>query len=162
MRDDDHCRPYREEDFSRLCEIHDLARRDELRLSGLEAAFLPLRVAAEREGFHEYEVDVLERGGVVLGFVAYKDDEIGWLYVSPKHYRKGVGAALCRRALSQLAGSEVFVEVLAGNEPAFLLYRSLGFGIVEKAYGAMPGNEAFDVEVYVLLRRAEDWRRKPV
>ena len=155
MPDKDVCRPFREDDFSRLCEIHDLARRRELQLAGLEAAFVPLSEASHLEGLYDYEIAILERGSEVLGFVGYKNDEIGWLYVSPSHYRQGVGAALMRHALSH-AGSEVLVEVLKGNEPALKLYRSFGFEVTAKASGAMPGNEAFTVEVYQLAR----WGKK--
>ena len=63
-------RPYREQDFQRLCEIHDPARRNELELAGLSAAFLPLTIAAEREGLFEYQLYVAEFGGTVAGFAA--------------------------------------------------------------------------------------------
>ena len=42
-------RPYRPEDFPGIERVHDRARCVELRYAGLEDAFLPLRIAAERE-----------------------------------------------------------------------------------------------------------------
>ena len=43
-------RPYRDADWPRLCAIHDAARQTELALAGLPNAFLPLEIAAQREG----------------------------------------------------------------------------------------------------------------
>lgn len=47
-------RKYEEKDFERLCQVHDPARKSELEYAGLPAAFLPLSIAAEREGLFEY------------------------------------------------------------------------------------------------------------
>jgi GNAT superfamily N-acetyltransferase len=87
-------RKYLEKDWSRICEIHDLARLDELRSASLEDAFLPMEIAAESENLFEYELFVAERKGIVVGFIAYDEDEIAWLYVDPTLYRIGVGRAL--------------------------------------------------------------------
>ncbi len=43
-------RAYLDEDWRRLCAIHDAARRDELAAAGLSAAFLTLEETAENEG----------------------------------------------------------------------------------------------------------------
>ena len=144
-------RRFRQSDFETLCRIHDAARLIELELAGLADAFLPMAVAAEREGFFEYKVDVAESDGEVCGFVAYETRELAWLYVDPRFHRKGVGRALAAHALERCDPS-VFVEVLAGNDPAISLYQSLGFEIKETQKGVMPGNEAFPVEG-VRLRR---------
>lgn len=74
-------RKYEEKDFERLCQVHDPARKSELEYAGLPAAFLPLSIAAEREGLFEYQVYVAEDKGLVVGFIAFSDTELAWLYV---------------------------------------------------------------------------------
>lgn len=144
-------RPYEPRDFERLTQIHDPARQNELALAGLSGAFVPLRIAAEREGLFEYTVLVAEQSGAVAGFVAFTQDELAWLYVDTALSRRGVGRSLMRAALAQMA-DDVAIEVLAGNAPELALYRSFGFEVKETLHGKMPGNEAFDVTVHVLGR----------
>lgn len=142
-------RPYREQDWPRLCEIHDRARRDELHAASLADAFVPLVVAAEREELFGYELQVAELDGVVVGFVAYSEDEIAWLYVDPGCYRRGVGKALVAAARQAMRGP-ISVEVLKGNRPALQMYQACGFVEVATRHGRMPGNEAYAVTVHVL------------
>lgn len=147
-------RPCRPGDWPRMAAIHDAARLRELRLAGLEAAFLPLEVAAEREDLFSYTVVVAERAGEVLAFAAWTEEELSWLYVDPAAARQGIGRALVRRFLEEHPGRPVTIEVLAGNEPALGLYRSMGFRVSKTLTGSMPGNEAFRVTVHVLEREA--------
>lgn len=142
-------RPYDPADWPRLCAIHDAARKNELRLAGLEAAFLPLAVAAQREGLFQYELAVVELDGQAAGFAAWSEDELAWLYVDPALARRGIGRALVLHALSQM-GRPASIEVLSGNEPALALYQSCGFRETETLSGQMPGNEGFAVTVHVL------------
>ncbi len=147
-------RPYEPSDWSRLCEIHDAARRDELAAAGLEAAFLPLEQAAQNEGLFEYTLVVAEAAGGVVGFVAFTEDELAWLYVEPGTYRQGVGKALISAALAQTKAT-MSAEVLSGNVAALTLYRKAGFEVVGTEHGRMPGNEAFRVLVTVLRHPGE-------
>lgn len=142
-------RPYRNADYPRLCAIHDAARRNELALAGLSDAFLPLEVAAGREGLFDYALRVAELDGQAAGFAAFTDDELAWLYVDPALARRGVGRALVEYALSEM-GRPVSIEVLAGNAPALALYEGCGFCRTETLTGKMPGNEDFSVTVHVL------------
>lgn len=146
-------RPYRPSDFDRLCQIHDPARRVELALAGLEPAFLPFPVAAEREDFFQYpHIDVAEAEGEVVAFCAYTAEELAWLYVDPAQARRGIGRALAAHALAVEPG--IFcIEVLWGNTPARALYESLGFAAVRELGGVMPGNESFRVRVWAMERR---------
>lgn len=146
-------RPYRPEDWHRAAAIHDAARREELRHAGLEAAFLPLEVAARREGLFDHTVVVAEAAGAVRGFAAWTEEELSWLYVDPAAARRGIGRALVRRFLEEHPGRPLSVEVLAGNAPALALYQSLGFRLSETLAGSMPGNESFPVTVHVLELR---------
>lgn len=142
-------RPYRNADYPRLCAIHDAARRNELALAGLSDAFLPLEVAAQREGLFDYALRVAELDGQAAGFAAFTDDELAWLYVAPALSRRGVGRALVEHALAEM-GRPVSIEVLAGNAPALALYEGCGFRRTETLTGKMPGNEDFSVTVHVL------------
>jgi len=142
-------RPYDSGDWERLCAIHDGARQIELTLAGLPDAFVPLRVAAEREGLFSYQVAVGEAGGQAVAFVAYDAHELAWLYVDPACMRRGWGRRLAAYAIDR-SERPLNVEVLAGNGPALALYQSLGFRLVETASGRMPGNERFPVTVNCL------------
>lgn len=144
-------RLYEEADFERLTEIHDPARKNELFLAGLSAAFIPLSIAAVEEDLFSYEVYVAEYGGIVVGFVAFNKDEIAWLYVDVNYSRKGIGKSLVDFALHRV-GTKVSIEVLKGNFPAISLYSSVGFQIAETLTGKMPGNEQFSVTVHVMKR----------
>ena len=146
-------RPYRPEDFPGLERVHDRARRVELRYAGLEDAFLPLRIAAEREDLFAYPgLFVAELGGEIAGFAACTQEELAWLYVDPAHFRKGVGRALAEHALQRFPGIR-HVEVLSGNAPAQALYARLGFVTAATERGRMPCNEAFSVQVDCMERR---------
>ena len=146
-------RPYRPEDFPGIERVHDSARRIELRYAGLEDAFLPLRIAAEREDLFAYPgLFVAELGGEIAGFAACTQEELAWLYVDPAHFRKGVGRALAEHALQRFPGIRR-VEVLSGNAPAKALYARLGFVTAATERGRMPGNEAFSVQVDCMERR---------
>jgi ribosomal protein S18 acetylase RimI-like enzyme len=139
-------RPYTDDDWSRVCEIHDAARRDELAAAGLAGAFLTLEQTAENEGFHEYDILVAEVAGEVRGFAAFSEHELSWLYVEPGWYRKGIGSALVQAAL-RATGAPLTVEVLDGNEAAIAVYKKAGFVEVGRASGRMPGNERYAVSV---------------
>ena len=142
-------RDYCKDDWPRLQSIHDAARKDELRLAGLNEAFLPLAVAAEAEGLFDYTVRVAQLEGTTAGFSAFTEGELAWLYVDPALSRRGVGTRLVQDALERLE-RPVTIEVLAGNEPARRLYERCGFRLVETVSGRMPGNESFSVTCHVL------------
>lgn len=142
-------RPYTANDWGRVCEIHDAARRDELAAAGLGAAFLTLAETAENEGFDAYEIRVAERDAKVLGFVAFSGDELAWLYVDPVFHGAGIGSALIQAALRETA-APLSAEVLEGNAAALAVYSKSGFVEVGRAQGRMPGNESFAVSVRVL------------
>lgn len=145
-------RNYTQCDWNAIERIHDSARRIELKLAGLEEAFLPLRIAAGQEGLFDYPgLFVAEQDGEVVGFAACTEEELAWLYVDPANMRKGIGRMLSEHALSMFPEIR-YIEALKGNEPALTLYKSLGFQLTGIEKGRMPGNEAFAVEVYDLQR----------
>lgn len=142
-------RRYQEADWSRLCAIHDLARMDELRGAGLVDAFLPLEVAAEKEGLFEYEILVAEQNEEILGFVAHNQEELTWLYVDPSCYRMGIGSLLAKAVLESCPEG-ICIEVLQGNSAALDFYKSIGFMETKVVSGRMPGNEQYPVTVHCL------------
>ncbi|MCC8063856.1 MAG: GNAT family N-acetyltransferase [Clostridiales bacterium] len=144
-------RPYEQRDFERLCQIHDPAREKELALAKLPDAFVPLNIAAEREGLFDYQLYVAEYRDTVAGFVAFTEDELAWLYVDVAFSHRGIGSSLVRFALTRMT-SDVSIEVLSGNLPAIALYAGFGFTICQTLTGVMPGNEAFPVTVHVMKR----------
>lgn len=145
-------RDYSEADWSAIERIHDAARKTELALAGLDAAFLPLKIAAEREDLFDYPALVVaEEDGEVVGFSAFTDEELAWLYVAPERMRQGIGRALSEYALKRFPTIR-YIEALKGNIPALRLYESLGFTMKEIVSGKMPGNEEFRVQVYSLER----------
>lgn len=145
-------RPYRTEDWSRLCAIHDAARLYELSASGLAGAFLTLEQTAEGEGLFDGTLTVAECDGRVQGFVAFSEGELTWLYVEPSRFRQGVGRALLRHVIEG-CGGEISTEVLVGNEAALRLYLSEGFAIIRRVDGRLTGNAVFPASGYRLLRK---------
>ena len=142
-------RPYEERDWEAIETIHDAARVQELALAGLSEAFLPLKIAAEREDLFGYTLDVAEMDGRVVGFMACTEDELAWLYVEPASMRRGVGRALTMHALRRAEG-EMELEALVGNVPARRLYEKCGFTLKDTVSGRMPGNESFRVKVWCM------------
>ena len=142
-------RQYNETDFERLSKIHDDARKNELALANLSAAFIPFSVASINEGLFDYDVYIAEYEGVVAGFIAFNTEEIAWLYLDVIYTGRGIGKSLINFVLQRLDGN-VTIEVLAGNTPAIALYSSFGFSIQETVSGVMPGNESFEVTVHVM------------
>jgi ribosomal protein S18 acetylase RimI-like enzyme len=145
-------RLYESSDWTRVCEIHDAARMDELRAFGQPEAFLSLEQAAPNEGLFESEIQVAEIDGLVEGFVGFKSDEVTWLYVSPARYRQGIGRALLRYAVAA-SGHETRIELLEGNDRALALYLSEGFVIRERAEGRLVGNEGFAAAGFRMVHR---------
>ncbi len=133
-------RAYRKSDWQSLCEIHDPARLDEIGYSVGTEAFKTLEQAYVEDGLFDNALDVAEVDSKAVGFIAYSPCEITWLYVSPDHYRKGIGRALLQHALQNTSGN-VTLEVLEGNFPALTLYESAGFEFKERVEGKLSGNE---------------------
>lgn len=142
-------RPYAETDWPALCKVHDAARPFELRPTVGMEAFLTLVESAEEEGLFDGALDVLDVGGQIVGFVAYKPDELTWLYVHPDHFGQGFGRRLLRHAISNADG--VFsTEVLEGNTAAEALYLAEGFKLIQRSVGKLAGNESFPAVGLVL------------
>ena len=121
-------RPYEPQDFSAIQAAHDPARRQELANAGLEAAFLPLPVAAEQEGLFDYTVEVAVLNGQVVGFVAFTGEELAWLYVRPDCQRRGYGRRLIDFVKDRYRGRFHTLQVGTGDSPLTVpFYLSCGF-----------------------------------
>lgn len=112
--------------------IHDQARKVELSSANLNDAYLPFSVASEREAFFSYpHIDVAVYEGEISGFCAYDENEMSWLYVSPKRFRLGIGKALVHHALlnePNIKNIEVLVATkLLSICTDLLAFRSLEF-----------------------------------
>ncbi|EDX83051.1 acetyltransferase, GNAT family [Synechococcus sp. PCC 7335] len=142
-------RRYDSEDWDAIAEIHDRTRLDELNASVGTEAFLSLAATAEEEELFAGEVWVTCDDHFILGFVAFADNEVNWLYVSPDYYRQGIGRLLLRHAINR-CGKTVGTSVLSDNNAALQLYLSEGFQIVETETGKLAGNEAFSATGHVL------------
>lgn len=146
-------RQYEKSDWAAIERLHDNARKIELALAGLENAFLPLSIAAEREGLFEYPgLFIASLDGGPVGFTACSEEELAWLYVEPTQFGKGIASKLVQYVLGAFPDIRC-IEVLKGNEPAVALYKKFGFEVVAIEKGVMPGNEKFSVEVYKLQRK---------
>ena len=148
-------RPYTTADYEWIGQIHDAARKIELSLASLDDAFLPFSIAAEREDFFDYpHIDVAIKNDQIVGFSAYTDEELAWLYVLPDQHRRKIGSALVANAL-RTEPTICEIEVLCGNEPAKKLYETFGFCLEKIVEGVMPGNESFPVKVYCMHRAVD-------
>ena len=112
------------------------------------------RKEERREGLFDYQVDVALIKGKAVGFCAYTEEELVWLYVAPEQMRKGIRQRLIKHALCQEPGIR-YIEVLFCNEPAKRLYEKMGFQVKEVLSGQMPGNEVYSVQVYCMERTGE-------
>ncbi len=148
-------RQYVPADWSRLCEIHDAARKYELSAAGLSDAFLTLEETAQGEGLFDGQVIVADVDNNVRGFAAFTEGELTWLYVEPTMYRKGVGRLLLQHVIAACSG-ELQTEVLVGNEAALALYLAEGFVVQQRTDGKLAGNESFAASGYLLSRRNSD------
>ncbi|MGD1952021.1 MAG: GNAT family N-acetyltransferase [Leptolyngbyaceae cyanobacterium] len=142
-------RNYILEDWDAIATIHDRARLDELRVSVGVDAFLSLAATADNEGLFDGEVWVACKDNAIVGFVAFDDDEVTWLYVSPDYYRQGIGRLLLQQAIRR-CGKTVGTSVLSGNDAALTLYLSEGFKIIETKTGKLSGNESFSATGHIL------------
>lgn len=145
-------RDYEPADWAAVARAHDAARLQELVASVGVEAFLSLADTAEEEGLFDDQLWVASLDGEVVGFVAFADAEVTWLYVHPERQGRGVGRALLRHALAHArshGAGRVETTVLDGNR-ARALYESEGFTLVETRTGPLVGNEAFTATGHIL------------
>jgi ribosomal protein S18 acetylase RimI-like enzyme len=119
-------RSYQPADWQSLCQIHNLARPDELVGSCDPRAFVPIENDKEIEHLKLCQKIVAVSDDRVAGFIGVDDGYIGWLYIHPDFYRQGIGRELLKEGL-KLIKEKAWTIALAGNSPAVKLYQSEGF-----------------------------------
>ena len=88
-------------DWNNICIIHDSARIIELDGSVSEKAFIPLADCYKEEELFDSSIFIGEQNNETIGFVAFNEHEITWLYVDPKFFRNGYGRRLLDFALQK-------------------------------------------------------------
>ncbi len=122
-------RPYTENDWPVVSQIHDAARPDELRGACDPRAFIPLGDDQDSLiDFQQAQKFVISIDDAVVGFVGINGKYLGWLYIAPSHYGRGLGRQLLNFALEQI-GAGAWTIALAENRRAVGLYQRAGFQI---------------------------------
>ena len=93
--------------------------------------------------FKQDRLLVAQNGGRILGFMAYKDDWLNHLYVSPTHWKKGVGTRLLQAAQAQSKSLQLWS--FQRNTDARRFYEAHGFEECELTDGR--GNEEKEPDV---------------
>ena len=124
-------RAYKDEDWKAICQIHDLARPDELLGSCDPRAFVPIEQDKEVEELRASRKFVACIDERVVGFVGVDDKYLAWLYIDPGQYGKGIGRELLRIGLREI-GEGAWTIALDGNHKAIKLYESEGFREVKR------------------------------
>ena len=119
-------REYQESDWKAICQIHDLARPDELRGSCDPRAFVPIEQDKEVEALKTSRKFVACDDEKVVGFVGVDEKYLAWLYIDPSHYGRGIGRELLKISIREI-GTGAWTIVLDGNQKAISLYKSEGF-----------------------------------
>jgi ribosomal protein S18 acetylase RimI-like enzyme len=119
-------RTFELQDWTRVCEIHDLARPDELRGSCDPKAFVPILNDPQVQDLKLSQKFVAEINTHIVGFVGVNQKCLGWLYIDPAFYQRGVGKRLLAKGLEAI-GPGAYTIVLAGNQDAINLYLGAGF-----------------------------------
>ena len=127
-------REYQDQDWASICQIHDLARPDELLGSCDPRGFIPIEQDEEVKELKHSRKFVACMDQQVIGFVGVDDDYLAWLYIDPAHDGKGVGRELLRIGLREIGGN-AWTIALDGNHKAISLYQSEGFQEVKRFAG---------------------------
>jgi GNAT superfamily N-acetyltransferase len=119
-------RAYIPADWQFICQIHDLARPDELIGSCAPKAFIPIEQDQEVQHLKLCQKLIAISSDRAVGFIGIDQGYVGWLYVHPDFYGQGIGRALLQKGL-ELVPDKAWTIALAGNSRALNLYQSEGF-----------------------------------
>ena len=131
-------RAYADKDWQAICQIHDLARPDELHGSCDPRGFIPIEQDKEVEDLKACRKFVACSAEQVVGFVGVDGKYLAWLYIDPSQYGKGIGRELLRIGLREI-GEGAWTIALDGNYKAIKLYESEGFQEVKRFAGENNG-----------------------
>lgn len=119
-------RKYKNIDYVQLCQVHDQARMQELIVGNAVDLYAPLEVAVYKEELFSKTIYVAALDSQVVGFVAFKKNELGYIYVLNEFQGRGIGGKLLDTVIPYLE-RPAFLEVFPTNIKAKRLYRSRGF-----------------------------------
>lgn len=87
-------RKYKNIDYVQLCKVHDQARMQELIIGNAVDLYAPLEVTVYKEELLSETIYVAEIDSQVVGFVAFRKNELGYIYVLNEFQGKGIGGKL--------------------------------------------------------------------
>ena len=119
-------RKYKNIDYVQLCKVHDQARMQELIVGNAVDLYAPLEVAVYKEELFSETIYVAALDSQVVGFVAFRKNELGYIYVLNEFQGRGIGGKLLDTVIPCLE-RPAFLEVFPTNIKAKRLYRSRGF-----------------------------------
>lgn len=119
-------RKYKNIDYVQLCQVHDQARMQELIVGNAVYLYAPLEVAVYKEELFSETIYVAALDSQVVGFVAFRKNELGYIYVLNEFQGRGIGGKLLDTIIPYLE-RPAFLEVFPTNIKAKRLYRSRGF-----------------------------------
>ncbi|MGI1819694.1 N-acetyltransferase family protein [Lactobacillus johnsonii] len=119
-------RKYKNIDYVQLCQVHDQARMQELIVGNAVDLYAPLEVAVYKEELFSETIYVAVLDSQVVGFVAFRKNELGYIYVLNEFQGRGIGGKLLDTVIPYLE-RPAFLEVFPTNIKAKRLYRSRGF-----------------------------------
>ena len=119
-------RKYKNIDYVQLCQVHDQARMQELIVGNAVDLYAPLEVAVYKEELFSETIYVAALDSQVVGFVTFRKNELGYIYVLNEFQGRGVGGKLLDTVIPYLE-RPAFLEVFPTNIKAKRLYRSRGF-----------------------------------
>ena len=119
-------RKYKNIDYVQLCQVHDQARMQELIVGNAVDLYAPLEVAVYKEELFSETIYVAALDSQVVGFVAFRKNELGYIYVLNEFQGRGIGGKLLDTVIPYLE-RPAFLEVFPTNKKEKRLYRSRGF-----------------------------------
>jgi len=119
-------RKYKNIDYVQLCQVHDQTRMQELIVGNAVDLYAPLEVAVYKEELFSETIYVAALDSQVVGFVAFRKNELGYIYVLNEFQGRGIGGKLLDTVIPYLE-RPAFLEVFPTNIKAKRLYRSRGF-----------------------------------
>lgn len=119
-------RKYKNIDYVQLCQVHDQARMQELIVGNAVDLYALLEVAVYKEELFSETIYVAALDSQVVGFVAFRKNKLGYIYVLNEFQGRGIGGKLLDTIIPYLE-RPAFLEVFPTNIKAKRLYRSRGF-----------------------------------
>lgn len=133
-------RDYQPEDWESVKTLYNLAKPDEFGGTCGQVTFIPIENDEPQFlFFHECQIFVAELfshdtilPSRIVGFAGYKGNYLGWLFILPEYYNRGIGRLLFRELVARV-GEKSWLKVAKGNIHAIHLYQSEGFTVIHES-----------------------------